>query len=140
MGAGGGEVDAEGGVLGLVPARSQPQLQPASGHVVDGDGLPGQEGGVTEGVGADQHADADAMGSGGERRQQGPGLEVGTIRSAGLDEVIAQPDAVEAELLVQQPALQGPLPAQVLIGAQPKAKLVSHIKPPHGTSVIESGP
>jgi hypothetical protein len=90
--------------------------------VVDRRRLLGQPGGVPERVAADQDADPDPIGAGGESREQGPGLEVRAGRAAGLDPVVAVPNAVEAELLEPPPALDGLLPGQVLVRADAEAK------------------
>src|SRR5579875_37512 len=112
-----GEVEPEHGVLGQVPAGAEAQLQATVRDMVDGDRLPRQESWMAEGVRADQDADASALGLSGQGRQERPAFEVGAVRMARLNEMIAEPKRVVAELLEVLPALDVDRPAQILIGA-----------------------
>src|SRR5690606_17502472 len=64
---------AGGGVVGLVPAGPDAELQPAAGQQVDGGRLLRHDGGVTEVVGQHQRADVQGgvLGGHGQRRQRG---------------------------------------------------------------------
>src|SRR5712692_1078238 len=119
--AGTREIDAIHGVLGFIPTRPQAELEPAVGDVVDGDGLLGEKCRVSKGIARDQHADPDPARDRCKAGEQGPALEVGPVRTAGLGIVVAIPNALEAKLLVQLPALNERRPRQVLVRADPES-------------------
>src|SRR4029453_3508534 len=116
-----GKFDPELLVLGNEPAGPETQLETSVGDMIDGHGLVREEGGVTEVVAAHQHADPDALGPRGEGGEHRPPFVEGAGRSARLIEVVAVPDAVEAEALEVLPALDERGPGQVLVGAESEA-------------------
>ena len=94
------QVEAVPAVLVRVPARADPEDEPPAAHVVDRDGLLGEERRVAEGVGRDQHAEADPGRHGGQRREQRPGLEARQLgRPVGVEQMVHEPGVVEAELV-----------------------------------------
>jgi hypothetical protein len=117
----GWEFQAEGGVLGLVPAGAQANVEPAIRDVVERDSLLGQKRRVPEGIAADQHAQANSLRNRGERGQQGPGFEIWSRGTAGLHEVVAVPGTVETQAVEQLPALDKRRPGQVLVGDDSEA-------------------
>ena len=81
---------------------------------------------MAERIGRHEHPDPDFFGPCREAREQGPCLEVGSLRTAGLDEVIAYPGALEAKPLEPLPALDVFLPGHVLVGADTESESTSH--------------
>ena len=94
-------------VLVGVPAGTDAEDEPAGAHVVDRDGLLGEEGRVTERVARDQHAEPDRVGQRGDGGEQGPRLVDRTLGVVvGRRQVVDQPGVVEAERLGQLETLQ----------------------------------
>src|SRR5262249_2489012 len=101
--------------------------------VVNEECLLGQHRGVAKRVGRDQHADPDALGARGQATEQSPRLEVGSLGAAGLDEVVAEPGALQAQRLKELPPFHRLVPRHVLIGADAEAEFSSHSPPPQWT-------
>ena len=74
------EREAVARVLVLVPARAEPELDPAAGDVVGRDGLARQHRRVAEGRGRDQRAEPQRGGLRGERDERAPGVERAAVR------------------------------------------------------------
>ena len=94
------ERDAVGGVLGLVPAGPDTEVDPAAAQLVDLGHGDGQRPGQPEGGRGDHGAEPDAPGLQGQRAQRHP--RVGRTRQAPLarhgQEVIGPEERVEAEI------------------------------------------
>src|SRR6185437_12208830 len=115
------KVDPERPMLRYVPPRADAELQAATADVIDRRRLFREQRGMAEGVAADQHADANSRGHRRQRAEQRPALEVRPVRMTWLDEVVAQPDAVEAEPIEQLPVLDHRGVRKVLIGTEADA-------------------
>ena len=90
------ERDAHAFVLVLIPARADPQIQPAVGDDVDRRGHVGMHGGMAVGVAGDHLAKAQALGLRRKGREQRPALQAGAIEIA-LDrrEMVEKPGVLE---------------------------------------------
>ena len=93
---GGVERDAHAGVLVLVPAGADAEIEPAVGDDVDGGGDVGEHGGVTVGVAGDHQPEAQAGGLGGVGGQQRPTLQA-RAGDVAVDrvEVVEEPGVLE---------------------------------------------
>ena len=92
----GGEGPAEGGVLALEPGSADADVHAAAAHVVHGRDHLGDEGGVAVRVARHERAQADALGDGGESREEGVGLERRDLIAEvadGREEVVVDPEA-----------------------------------------------
>ena len=87
------EGGAKGVELSLVPARADPQDQPAARGVVNGGRHLGQHRGIVETHAGHQGADLDAPGDRRQGGQQGPCLPRATRRSIGesVEQVVSHP-------------------------------------------------
>ena len=88
------------GVVGLEPARSDPEHEAAAADVVDRARHVGVEVGVAVGVARDERAQARAAGRAGERGEQRHALEVrprDVLAGTALEEVIPRPERVGAD-------------------------------------------
>ena len=92
------ELEAEGRVLGLVPAGPEAELDAAARDVVDRCHGLGQDGRVAEGGGRDQHAEPQGRRDRGQPRHRRPGLE--------------------------RAALVAPVDGEVVVGAEQRAHAV----------------
>src|SRR5262249_15596663 len=120
------KVAAEHRLLGLVPARSESDLEPAAGDVIDRHGHLGQDLRVAKSVGGDQDADADLPCDGRQAAEKGPGFAVGPVGPARLNEVVAEPRALIAKAFEELPPLDGLLPRHVLVGADAESEPTCH--------------
>jgi hypothetical protein len=99
------EREAEGAELRLVPAGAKAQDQPAATDLVDRGGLLGQHRRVVERRGGDQRTQQYARrdrGEAGEDRPCLPGSPGTVVARPPVEEVVAVPDGVEAQLLGPQ--------------------------------------
>ncbi len=80
-------------------AGAEPELQPPSGDVIDGDRLVGQHARAAQRDLGHARGQSDRRGVGGHRGQRGPGLEPGCGRVGPVDEVVPQLDDVEPGVL-----------------------------------------
>ena len=97
-----GEVEAVGGVLGLVPAGADAELDPTAAHLVDLGDADGQQPGAAERDRGDERAEADASTCRGPVRPSVTHASVGPGRpldAAHLEVVVAAEEAAEAERL-----------------------------------------
>ena len=93
----GRELEAVGGVLGVVPAGAQAELDPAARHVVDLGHLDGEQAGWAEGGAGDEGAQPDALGLTGDGTQGQPGVgRPGQTVAAHGEEVVRAEEGVEA--------------------------------------------
>jgi hypothetical protein len=95
------EREAEAAVLGLVPAGTEPDDQPAVGDLVDRGGELREHRRRMEARRGDERPDLDPRGDRGDPSEGGPGLP-GAARLAVLvavEEVVAEPDRVEPDRL-----------------------------------------
>jgi hypothetical protein len=95
------ERDAERAELGLVPAGADPEHEPAAAHLVDRRRHPGEHPRRVERGARHQRAEPDAFGRGREGREHRPRVPrtpFGTSVAA-VQQVVAEPDRVEADLL-----------------------------------------
>jgi hypothetical protein len=93
--------DAVGAMLELEPTGTDSEVQAPVAHVIDGGRHLRQHRRVAVGVAGHQRADAELRRLRGERAEQRPTFEAGTVgvRAEDGDEVIEHPGAVEAERL-----------------------------------------
>src|SRR5438445_13219270 len=98
--------------------------------MVDRDRHLGQDRWVPESVGRYQHSDPYLLSPRGEAAEQRPCLKVRPLRAAGLNQVIADPGALEPKLFEQLPTLDGLLPGHVLVGADAESESTRHSPPP----------
>jgi hypothetical protein len=96
---GGEQVEAERGVLPLLPARAEPEAQPTAREVVDGGGGPGGGDRVAERDRRDERPELDPRGVRGEPGERRPEVEGGERRAVLVDEVVGAEEAGEAVLL-----------------------------------------
>jgi hypothetical protein len=100
--ADGREVEAESGVLLLVPGGADAEDGAAAGdHVEGGDHL-GEQRRVPVGHAGDERAEPDALRAGGERAEQRVALEDGLVRTAQrgqLPEMVHHPHRLESAVL-----------------------------------------
>ena len=92
---------AEGAVLGLVPAGAEAEDEAAAADLGDRRRHLREQAGRVEARAGDERAERDPLGHGGECGEQGPGLPraaLGTTVTA-VEEMIAEPDRVEADRL-----------------------------------------
>src|SRR5262249_27980685 len=82
----------------LVPARADPQEQAPVAHLIGGDRPFGEDRRVAGGIAQDQRADLDALCRLGQRPERGPALPkaTGWVTSSAIEEVVSEPDAIEA--------------------------------------------
>ena len=95
-----GERETELTVFGIVPARPDPDLDPAAAHLVDGGHDLGERPRMAERDRRDQRSDSDRGRFAGDARQHGPGVcrrFVGRARKASV--VVGPKEGVEAEAL-----------------------------------------
>ena len=111
-------------MLWLIPAGAEPQVQAATGDVVERHGLLGQQRWVPERVRADQYAHANTARYRCQPGQQRPRFEIRPSWPTRLDEVVAVPGAVEAERFEEPPPFHKGLPGLILICDNPEAHLV----------------
>jgi hypothetical protein len=95
------EGDPECVVLGLVPARAEREHQPAAGQLVDRRSRARQQPRAAERGAGDERPDRDALGDAGEPGEQCPRVPRPALGPAvaAVEEVVADPDRVEADLL-----------------------------------------
>src|SRR6185437_689677 len=96
----GREREGVGGVLGVVPARAEAELDPSAAHRVDLRHLDGEQAGRAESRRRHERAEPDALGLAGDTAQRDPG--VGRARQAVPthgEEVVRAEERVEALLL-----------------------------------------
>ena len=93
---------AERAELALVPAGAEAEHEAAAADVIDGGRHLRQQAGAVEGRAGHQRAERDPFGRRGKRRQHRPDLPgpaLGAAVLGGVEQVIAEPDRVESDLL-----------------------------------------
>ena len=95
------EREAEGAKLGLVPAGAEPEHEATAADLVDRGGLLGQQRRVVEVRARHERPELDPGGDGGDGAHQRPCLPRPARIAVGpaIEEVLAEPDRVEAEVL-----------------------------------------
>ncbi len=136
------EGDAVGGVLGLVPAGAEAQLDPAAGHLVDLGDLDGEHAGQPEGGGGHQRAQADPGGLPGQPGEGDPGVGGAgqAVRVAHAQVVVRAEEGAVVQVLggpghSQQRVVGGPL-----LGLGEDAQVHALILPPARPSADADGP
>src|SRR5205823_2047297 len=84
--------------LGNVPARAETEHEASTGELVDGGRHPRQQAGRMERGAGDERAELDALGDPGEPGERRPTVPRAAVRAA-VEQVVADPDRVEAGLL-----------------------------------------
>src|SRR5579864_1709771 len=112
---------AEPLMLGNEPPGPEAELEAAVRDVVNRDRLLGEYAGMAERVAAHEDPEADPLRARRQGGKQRPSLVVWSGRVARLVQVVAVPDAVEAEALEVLPPLDERGPRQILIRADAKA-------------------
>src|SRR5207302_2896375 len=91
-----GEVVAIRAIFDLLPARADPEVEPAAAHDVDAGRDLGEERWVAVGLRGHHRSDPDTSGLDRERGEEGPRLEaIGLRRIRTEEEVVAQPETRE---------------------------------------------
>ena len=105
-------------VLDLSPGRTDAELKPAAGKMIDRHRQLGEHDRVAVRVAGDQAADADALGRLGHRGLQGPTFVDGTVGTCRPDrsQVIEVPEVIEAAFVGNLPGGAELLDGDVLAG------------------------
>ncbi len=107
-------------VIPIEDAGADPEVQPSTGEVVDGQGLACEGGGWPQDRIADKRADADAVGGVGGDRQQAPTVEPGSAAITEVGTVVGNEYLVETEVL--QPAEHARVLDEAGVGVDQDAK------------------